>query len=555
MSEQSSPRRTVAEHLASVVEGVLASHRPLAAEVAAKAVASQRNGFLEGLEQYNANLIGPFLDELRSQPNFPDELRQALDELAEPGHQFTGIIGSFFVYGVMFSLASTLLQPFLQATTNDVWSANPDRPLSPADLANMVVQGYLDAGSASTIAAQSGLATDYFNLMVSVTGMPPSPQDLFEMFRRGIIPMGESASDFPSVYAGLAQGHTKDEWISYFQNLAHVRPSVADFVNAAIREQIPYPVAAAWAQSVGLDFDAALLSPPPVDAVSGELGPGQTSTFFDMLVDIGGRPPSPGEAARMAYRGIIPWTGEGAAATTFQQAIAESDLKTKWTDQLQALSVYLPPPGEVSTLYRHGFIDTATAEDLWGKNGVPAEYFPWLESLAIIEQTAQERILAKGEVLALYIDGVLTEDEALQELTPLGYTGQVAAWLIQYATFQRIQRQLDRTLETISRQYIAGTVSLDDAQTALANFGLPDAQVTALLADWQIAKQLQVPVITAAQIASAVYYEVETIDDGMQDLLALGYSEYNAWRIISLRLHGPQKIDGAIPSRPAGPQI
>src|ERR1035441_10060398 len=90
--------------------------------------------------------------------------------------------------------------------------------------------------------------------MVQITGMPPSPQDLFAMFRRDLMPEGKSAAQFPSVYAGLAQGHTKDEWIPLFQKLAYVWPTPDLFVNAAVREQFTSKSEAqAWAAKAGLD--------------------------------------------------------------------------------------------------------------------------------------------------------------------------------------------------------------------------------------------------------------------------------------------------------------
>jgi len=82
--------------------------------------------------------------------------------------------------------------------------------------------------------------------------------------------------------------------------------------------------------------------------------------------------------------------------------------------------------------------------------------------------------------------------------------------------------------------------------------GVPADTVTILLNDWTIALNAEVPAITAGQIVSAVFYQVESVDDGFEDLLALGYSRYDAWRLLGTRLHAPVNITGGNPLRPPG---
>ena len=65
-------------------------------------------------------------------------------------------------------------------------------------------------------------------------------------------------------------------------------------MQAAIREQIPRATAQEWAGKTGLDIET-------------KVAPG--INMFDLLFDIGGRPPGPEEMARMAHRGIIKWEG------------------------------------------------------------------------------------------------------------------------------------------------------------------------------------------------------------------------------------------------------
>jgi len=88
------------------------------------------------------------------------------------------------------------------------------------------------------------------------------------------------------------------------------------------------------------------------------------------------------------------------------------------------------------------------------------------------------------------------------------------------------------------------------AQDALTKMGVPARTMADLLNDWQVTLDNEISNITASQIATAVYYQVETPDQGYADLKLLGYSPYDAWRILSIRLHTPVKLTGGNPPRP-----
>ena len=426
--------------------------------------------------------------------------------------------------GMVIAAISETGKVFFQPLLNSLWSSRPTMPMSTTDLANVVVQGYETLENATKDASESGTNAAIFKQMVQITGMPPSPQDLFAMFRRNLMPEGESAAQFPSVYAGLAQGHTKDEWIPLFQKLAYVWPTPDLFVNAAVREQFTSKSEAqAWAAKAGLDV-----------TTQTEIG-----NFFDVMFDVAGRPPGPQEAARMAHRNIIPWTGAGPTAKTFQQAIAESDLKTKWTTPLQDLSTYVLTNGEIDHLVRQGILDKTTAVPYYNLNGVTDATAALMVESALSDKLAEDRQLAKGEVLTMYQDQILDRAEAVAALNAIGYFSEIVTELLALADFRREAAAFSRIVQILGRQVVTGKVSLTNAHSTLASMGVPSQTITILLADWDLAKQVEVPAPTAATICSAAYYGIESVAQALSDLQALGYTPYDAWRLLSVRMHGP----------------
>ena len=194
-----------------------------------------------------AEMFGTIIEQLEDD----DPTRKFYDMFMSPESVLNDAVVNIMGFaGMVIACISETGKVFFQPILNALWNERPRMPMSPADVANAVVQGYMTLEEGTEEASFSGLAGLPFQRMVEITGMPPSPQDLFSMFRRSIIEMGSKPTDRLTVTAGLAEGHTKDEWIEKFQKLAYVWPSPTDFVNAAIREQIPYGTAQEWAKNI-----------------------------------------------------------------------------------------------------------------------------------------------------------------------------------------------------------------------------------------------------------------------------------------------------------------
>ena len=473
----------------------------------------------------------------------PDDhpLKQLAGLAGSPGNVVLDALLDSVVFIAAFAGAfKQIPQIMAENIVNDVNARFPNVPLSPSQAANLWQEAYngkLDLGQEALF---GGIDAERYEALKYLAGVAPAPQELFEMFRRGIITYFSEVEGQNSVERGLYQGQTKQSWVGDLAQLAYSWITYNDFVNAAIREQIPRATAQEWAGKTGLDIET-------------KVAPG--TNMFDLLFDIGGRPPGPEEMARMAHRGIIPWTGTGPSEKTFQQGIAESDLKTKWTDALEALSTYIPSNGEITGWVRHGFVSAEDAWPMYRANGVTHAVAELMVHSALTDQLAEDRRLAKGEVLAMYQNQLITPEEATDALEVIGFHGEIGKELLRLADFRRESQAYGRIISEIGRQVLTGKVSLVNAHSMLAAMGVPPETIKILTEDWRLARQSEVPTITAGEIATSVYYGIEKVEEGMEDLEALGYTKYNAWRLLSNRLHGPAKPFDGIPARPKGAQL
>lgn len=490
----------------------------------------QLEAFLEDLEAHTSTNITPFLQKLLDSTQLPEQFRPIVEEALTTPAQFSAIVTQLFLYGIVSQLLSTSVEPFLQGVSNDLWtqavSDGISVPVSPAVIATAAARG-LNLGDAPTVtmpawayteAAKSGVDADNINLQASIVGTPPAPQELFELERRGIITQDQ-------VKTGLAEGDTRDDWIDTLVQLAHGWLTPLDFVRAAVQEQMTYADAEQWAQATGLDTTTAV----PVDTGDTEATP----DMFGLAYSIAGRPPGPQELARMALRGIIDWTGTGAGATTFQQGIAESDVKTKWTDALQQLSQYVPPPEQVTTLLERGAITTEQAVSLWEQDGVPSALAQGYAYIANQQHIGQDKLLAVGEVKTGYYDGIFTNAQATELLGDLGYRDDVASQILSLIDFRREIQAINSIVRKIGTMYENFRISATDAETALQNVGVSATQAQQLLGIWEALRIAPVRVPSAAQIAKAVEYGTLTQEQALQELADLGYQDRDAAIVLS----------------------
>lgn len=527
-----------ASKLAQLVGEAIVHASPHTSREQAQAQQAQTDAWLEGLESHLAGFVGPFVRGILDNSDPPPAIRALLEEAENPQAQFSAVIEQIFVFGIVSQLLGTSIQPFLQGVTNDLWTtavgAGIHVPVSPAIIATAAGRG-LNLGDPPTLsvpdwahseAAKSGLSADDINLQASLVGLPPALQELFELYRREVISLDD-------VKTGLREGDFRDDWIDRTVQLAHGWLTPLDFVRAAVQAQMPYADAAEWATKTGLDTS----TPLPVQTGSSEATP----DMFGLAFSIAGRPPGPQEVANMALRGIVPWDGTGADATTFQQAIAESDVKTKWTESLRKLATYYPPPEQVNTLLERGAITDAQAAALWEAHGVPAEIAKAYTYVSDQQHVRQDKLEAKGTITTAYYDQLIDNQTATALLGDLGFRGAVAAEMLAVVDFRREIKAINSVVSRISSLYGAYKLSNAHAKQALIDVGVPDAQATAILASWDALRKEPVRLPTAAEIGLAYKYSTITEAIAIEALEALGYQPRDA--VIVLSAHATVKVE------------
>lgn len=476
-------------------------------------------------------------------------------------------VGQLFLYGVLGAVLNALLTPELQELTQLSYGILPNVPLtpdqaaaavvrghlsesdgkdeaqksgtdagrfatmtalaavhlSPADLATMVVRNILTESDAVTVAKLSGLQPDDFAKLVQATGQPPGPQTLAEGARRGIIPWDGTGPGVVSFQQGLAEGDTKDKYADLLRALAVQLPSGAEVLDALLKGVLPE-------QDARKRWDAS----------------GADPTWFDVAKYANGSAPTPTQLADMANRGIIPWDGQGPGKATFVQGFLEGPWRNEWLEPFKQTAVYVTPPRSVVAMVRNGALSLADATAELRKSGLDDAMIAAYLHEAQQQSGQSQRDLTMSQTISLYEAQVIAQHDAQTLLEALGYDPHNAGYLLQLADLRREIAAVNFAVGRVQSLYVGHKIDHAAAVQALHTLGLPAAQVTAVVATWDIAAAANVKLLTASEVGRAVKAQYLSAADGIAELVAQGYSTADAWIVLSLTAGAPQ------PNPPAG---
>lgn len=415
----------------------------------------------------------------------------------------------FLVWNVLAATSSNLLGPFLTALANKANADNPVVPLPAPDLAALVVRELADLEWAQGEAAKSGVGQDDFAKMIEAAGVGPSVIDLLALFNRGLI-------DTAKLDQGLARAGIDGEWFEVVKLLGVQPPTAQEVMNALLQGQISRDEAQQrWAQAGG------------------------DPTWFQSAFDSEGSAPTPDELSVMANRGIIPWDGAGPDIVSFHQGFLEGPWRDKWETPYRGLAVYVPPPRTITTLVSGGFLSDADALAAFKATGMSETMASAYLASAHGDTTVATKNLAVSEITTLYADQAIDHATATSMLGALGYSVEDAAFILTIQDLQRERKFLEAAISKIQSLYISYKIDSNDLLSGLSALDVPNAQITSLKQIWDLEREANTKQLTASEITAAVYYEVITPDVAMTKLGQIGYQPFDAYVLISNRIHGP----------------
>lgn len=427
------------------------------------------------------------------------------------------------IWQVGAQVVGAILAPALDELQQEVYSVAQTVPLSAPDLADLVVRSFLTEAAGAEAAKRTGISPSDFSLLVKNAAQAPDTTQLVEALRRKIIPADAGSPDGVGFVQGVAQGHLDPKWTDMLLALGEVPIGIADAVDGVVESQLTQAEGEAIAYQNGISAQS-----------------------FQTLVSIRGNPPSPTQLTEMVHRGIIPIDGTGPDKTSFRQGIAESAWKTKWTDAFIDLMEVLPPARTVTAMVRDGSLTHAQALTIWKQQGYSQEIAAAFLTEASRGKLTTARTLAKSDIIRLYVDRITDRPTALAMLEAYGYEAHEAD---EELTIQDLHAAIAAQTSAVGKVkslYLARKISGATASAALDALQVPHAQRDQLLQTWTIERGLVLKTLSEAQIVDAWSYQVLTQAEAESELMALGYTQFDAWVLLSVKNKAP------LPGKPSG---
>jgi len=438
--------------------------------------------------------------------------------------------GQLLIWQVGAQVISAVMTPGLNELTQLVNEVAQTQVLSPADLADLVVRNYLALGEGEAVAKKSGVSPADFALLVKNAGAAPDTTTLVEGYRRKILGWDAGSQGMPSVLDGIREGRLADKWAPLIQALGDVPIGVADAVDAVVEGQIPRAQGEAIAYENGISADN-----------------------FAILYNTRGNPPAPSELAEMVRRSIIPQGGTGPDVLSMVQGISEGATKDKWIPALLKLLTVLPPEGRVTAMLRAGSITRDQAIGYYKQLGYDDTVAAGFAAEASHTKTAASKDLAKADVEKLYADRAIDAATATSMLEGLGYTQDEAAYLLAIQDLHATAVIVDAAISRIRSYYEARKITDQTVVNALNSLNVPTAQQEQLIAAWKIARDSNVKTLTQAEITAAWQLTLFSDSEAITELQALGYTERDAWVLLSIKNKAPLGNPPAQGANPLSP--
>jgi hypothetical protein len=255
-------------------------------------------------------------------------------------------------------------------------------------------------------------------------------------------------------------------------------------------------------------------------------GSGIDQARLEILQHLAGNAPAPEELAAALRRSIIPETGSGPAAVSFEQGIAEGNLLNKWGPVIRKLALAIPSPADIIEGQLKGQLDAATAQQLYTEVGGDERFRQLLVNIAGNPPSPTELVdLANRAIIPWTGTGpdVLSVQQGIFE----GRTKD--KWQPVYKNLAEYRPPP----ETVRVMLEANGITTDEATAYWASYGMTAKTISQYLLTAQNNRNQAAQGLTESAVLSMYYNQLISRDDAVRFLSLMGIDANNADLLIA----------------------
>lgn len=312
----------------------------------------------------------------------------------------------------------------------------------------------------------------------------------------------------------IKRGLTAEQRQHWFK-VREIIPSPGELISIAVREGFNDAVASRF----GYDEDY------PVVAAEYAEKQGLDQKFFKAHWRAHWILPGLVQVREMYHRGII-------SNTDLQVYLKSADIPSFWRRNITTWMQRIVTRVDARRMYDLGIWNESRIFEHYQELGYSTQDATDMTLWTSLEYMSDSRELTKTDILSMYRDGILNDNEATSYLTALDFKPNAIILLLSHQILKRNEQYERTVIQNVQKLYVGGFYSRSDVFVQMGKLDTPSDVIVQSLTVWDLAKELAIRVPSITQLRDMVRQNVISVVQFREQLRNKKYNEtYIAWYV------------------------
>ncbi len=475
--------------------------------------------FLDVIERVLAPRIAPMIDSLLAEADIPADVRSFLGHIKNPTSQADAIGAMSFASGAASGLGGAMLGPVFRRINQRIDAVMHTAVPDVNTALRMLWRNPAEGVWLRDAMLGDGWGPKNQELWKSILEPRLGAADLLlHQYRAGVDP-GETSREF------RRRGYS-EETIGKLNKLSELMPGPSDLISMAVREAGRDDVAAKW----GYDQDF-----PP-----------EFATEMERLGDKDGW-------ARKYWRAHWQLPGLTTALealhrlpdfdlASLDEFLRVSDIPAGWRDVIKRLAYTPYTRVDTRRMFKAGVLSAEEVYRNYLDIGYDEEHAANMAAFTVADALEEDRAASKTDILKGYREGMLTEAEATGWLAEIGYSADVASYLVAQETAKRARELTDARINLVKSRYLNFQIDLSDTRSRLTALNLSANEIEVKVLSWTLTRNAKAKYASLSDLLKFFKRDLVSWGDLRFWIERLGYSGSTVTLYMSNALHEKAEV-------------
>jgi len=218
----------------------------------------------------------------------------------------------------------------------------------------------------------------------------------------------------------------------------------------------------------------------------------------------------------MLHRGLV-------SMDNIRDLLRTADIAPVWHEPLIGISYAPYTRVDVRRMHALGILSDAQLVKAYKDLGYDDEHAANMSQFTIMYNLDEERTASKAEILRGYSMGILTRQEALDDLMGLAYSQSLAEYYLSMEDYKITESETEEELDVIGALYANNEIDETTARASMGKLGLNSGRIERLLKVWGIRRKAKPLYPTKAELESFFKRGIVSEATFRQELTKRGY--------------------------------